>query len=154
MKIYTSYYGQLKNLVQHGIEPIAISRGVPTGFAGRRVMVLAPTWAMLKMSDEDYDKCYENILAHINRDALVEDLAKGGDHDVALLCWEKDINDCHRKRVGEWLREGGYEVEEFQTEKQKADEVAKEHKKEEKELEKQALRTQHQITMTEILCMM
>ena len=108
--IYTSYYGQLKNLVRDGIEPIAISRSQPKGFAGQKRLDLAPTWAMLKMNDDDYDAAYEKILGRIDVNRFIEEY-KG--RNVALLCWEKDINDCHRKRVGEWLREADCEVEEY-----------------------------------------
>ena len=108
--IYTSYYGMVKTLAKNGIEPIAISRSVPKGFTGRRILSLAPTWAMLKMSDAEYDTCYERILLENDRDAIVESFQG---KDVALLCWESTVNECHRKRVGEWLREGGYEVQEF-----------------------------------------
>ena len=144
--IYTSYFGRLRDLSKSGIEAISISRSVPTGFAGRRIMELAPTWAMLKMSDEDYDRCYEQILAKVDRDELVKSFEG---RNVALLCWEKDINDCHRKRVGEWLREGGYEVEEFQTERQ----IQDEKRKEEKRREEAAMMAQRQVSMWEILSM-
>ena len=109
--IYTSYYAKMKKLHEAGITPVAISRGVPRGFSGPRIKELAPTWAMLKMSDEDYEKNYEKLLQSVDRCAIIKALEEFG--DVALLCWEKDINQCHRKRVAEWLREGGCEVEEF-----------------------------------------
>ena len=108
--IYTSYFGKVKELQRKGIVPISISRSVPKFFSGQRILSLAPTWQMLKMSDADYDREYEKILASNDRDEIVRSF-RG--KDVALLCWEKDLNECHRKRVGEWLREGGYEVEEF-----------------------------------------
>ena len=142
--IYTSYFGRLRDLTRNGIQPVAISRSVPAGFAGRRIMELAPTWAMLKMSDEDYDRCYEKILERIDRDELVESFEG---KDVALLCWEKDINECHRKRVGEWLREGGYEVEEFRREKEKQAEQKKEEKRHEESIVKKAMATFEQICM-------
>lgn len=108
--IYTSYFGQLKNLERDGIEPIAISRSQPKGFTGQKRLDLAPTWAMLKMSDAQYDECYERILSRMDVDAFIKEYEG---RDVALLCWEKDINECHRKRVGEWLRAAGCEVEEY-----------------------------------------
>lgn len=108
--IYTSYYANIDKLVKNGIEPVAISRSVPKNFAGLRLMSLAPTWQMLSMSDAEYDRHYEMILRKNNRDLIVK-MFEG--RDVALLCWEKDVNQCHRKRVAEWLREGGYRVEEF-----------------------------------------
>lgn len=141
--IFTSYYGQLRNLAKSGITPIAISRSVPAGFAGRRIMELTPTWAMLKMSDADYDRCFEEMLTKVDRDALVKSF---DGQNVALMCWEKDINDCHRKRVGEWLREGGYEVEEFGVKKETAP-VKKEEPKDDPVI-------QRQVSIFELLSMM
>lgn len=109
--IYTSYFGQLDALRRNGIEPIAISRSVPKNFSGKRILALAPTWNMLNMDDEDYDRCYERILDGIDRKKFAESF-KG--KDVALLCWEKDDKDCHRSKVASWLREGGYEAKEFE----------------------------------------
>lgn len=116
--IYTSYFGMSKKLIENGIEPIAISRSVPKNFAGRRILSLAPTWAMLRMSDEEYDENYKKILQNNDIDAIVDSF---NGTDVALLCWEKDVNDCHRKQVAEWLIEHGYEVKEFEP-KQKHEE--------------------------------
>lgn len=107
----------VRKLTKAGIEPVAISRGKPKGFAGRSYDRLAPTWAMLKMSDADYDAAYEQILAQNDPHQFVHSLIAGMNekcpNGVALLCWEKDVNECHRKRLGEWLIEAGYEVEEF-----------------------------------------
>lgn len=116
MKIYTSYYSKAKKLKEHGIEMVSISRGEPKWFSGRRISALAPTWEMLKMDDENYDREYEKILKSNNADDIVSFLSCNDmeNHvDVALLCWEKDWNNCHRKTVAEWLIENGYEVEEF-----------------------------------------
>lgn len=112
--IYTSYWSRAKTLEKNGIEPVAISRGKPKWFSGRSCDAIAPTWAMLKMSDEDYWAHYWKILERADPHDFVRWL---GDKDVALLCWEKDINDCHRKAVGEWLVAYGYECEEWEPER-------------------------------------
>jgi len=108
--IYTSYYANAKSLQKNGIEIVAISRGKPSWFTGRSLDCLAPTWNMLKMSEEEYDKEYDKILNRNNAKRIVDFL---GEKDVALCCWEKDVNDCHRKRVAEWLKAFGYDVKEF-----------------------------------------
>ena len=116
MKIYTSYFANRKKLESQNIEVVAISRGKPRGWRGRSYDQLAPTWQMLKMSDDDYEREYQKILASNSQEDFITFLSKGlekGCVGVALCCWEKDINDCHRKEVGEWLRSAGYEVEEF-----------------------------------------
>lgn len=119
--IYTSYWSNVRKLEKAGIEPVAISRGKPKGWRGRSFDYIAPTWKMLKMSDEDYDREYESILSELDQSSFVSDLMAGGEHDVAMLCWEKNPADCHRTRVGEWLREAGFEVEEFDPRKKPVD---------------------------------
>lgn len=43
MEIFTSYYGRTKQLRKAGIEPVAISRGVPKWYDGASYQALAPT---------------------------------------------------------------------------------------------------------------
>ena len=109
--IYTSYYGQLKNLREDGIVPISISRGKPHWYHGEALDSLAPTWDMIHLGWDEYEPRYMEILAKNNAKHIVENVIKG--RDVALLCYEKDIEDCHRKYVLRWLRENGYECEEY-----------------------------------------
>lgn len=136
MRIYTSYYGNVKNLEAAGIECIPISRGCPKNMKFRRkAEALAPSWAMLKMPMDRYWEEYEKIIGKMDAQDFVEWLREGRDdhQDVALLCYEWNINDCHRRRVGEWLRENGYECEEFIMRKWKS-----ENKEESKEKGKDA----------------
>jgi uncharacterized protein (DUF488 family) len=37
-----------------------------------------------------------------------------GYNDVALVCYEKSGDFCHRNIVAEWLRNAGYEVKEWE----------------------------------------
>lgn len=116
MKIYTSYWGNLRKLTKAGIEPVAISRGKPKNWQGRSYDQLAPTWAMLKMDEDQYDDMYARILAHNDQRTFENWLKrnlKPGCEDVALLCWEKDPNDCHRSKVAAWLRDSGIACEEW-----------------------------------------
>lgn len=116
MKIYTSYWGNLRKLINAGIEPVAISRGKPKNWQGRSYDKLAPTWDMLKMDEAQYDILYAKILEQNNQrifENWLEKNIKPGCKDVALLCWEKNPNDCHRSKVAEWLRSAGIECDEF-----------------------------------------
>lgn len=110
--IYTSYYSRAHALQEAGIVPISISRGKPKWFSGEAIDSLAPRWDMLKMPTAQYNAEYQKILKRNNPHEIVDRIVRG--RDVALLCYEKDINDCHRKMVGEWLRENGYECEEWE----------------------------------------
>ncbi len=83
-----------------GREPnaVAISRGIPLGWRGRRYLNLAPTWAMLKMSSEDYLIEYNKILARLDPAKVADEL----DGSI-LLCWEQPGQLCHRGYVEAWL---------------------------------------------------
>lgn len=82
---------------------VAISRGVPKWYTGRRFLELAPRGWMLKIKDEDeFTKVYrETVLAKLDPRKVVEAVGK----DAVLLCWEKPGEFCHRRLVAEWLEE-------------------------------------------------
>ncbi len=85
-----------------GREPnaVAISRGIPRGWRGRRYIDLAPTWAMLKMSSEDYLIEYEKILARLDPAKVAADL----DGSI-ICCWEQPGVSCHRRFVASYLHD-------------------------------------------------
>ena len=121
MKIYTSYHAKAKQLIENGIYPISISVQFPrySKIKYPTYALVAPTYAMLKMSNEDYYKIFDQMLAKLDPKTVYHDLRRlSQDQDIAILCYEADINQCHRKRVGEWLNEKlGIEVKEFKFEK-------------------------------------
>ena len=43
----------------------------------------------------------------------LQELAGGKGKDIALICYEKPGEFCHRNIVREWLKEFGYKVEEY-----------------------------------------
>lgn len=106
MKFWISYYSNPRLAEVPKAQQVAISRGVPRNYGGRRILSLAPTWEMLKRhySREEYD----GLLAKLDPKALAR---YAGDNAV-LLCWEKD-GICHRHWVADWLRAAGHEVEEY-----------------------------------------
>lgn len=106
----TSNFMKIKAIIAAGLTPIAISRGVPSWYKGRRELRLAPTRAMLKMSAEDYNAQFFARLAKLDPREL---FAKLGD-DAVLLCWEKPGDRCHRRAVAEWFEQAlGITVKEF-----------------------------------------
>ncbi len=109
--IYTSYYGRLRKLVEEGITPISVSRGKPGYFEGESIDSLAPTWQMLRMGKEDYNREYARILERNDAKHIAEEVI--GPRDVALLCYERDPMDCHRRFIAAWLRDNGYPCEEW-----------------------------------------
>lgn len=115
--IFTSYWGNISRIESAGIEPVAVSRGKPKGFSGRSFDGIAPTWQMVHMDmGPEYDAMYQRILARWTPEGFAEAVESGrpkGIEDVALLCWERDWNDCHRKAIAEWLNSAGIECREL-----------------------------------------
>jgi len=107
--MFTSDFTNLKKLPTD-LEPVAISRGTPRGYRGRCVKALAPTWAMLKLPREEYDKQFDAILEELDARQIYDELGES----AVLLCWESLGHWCHRRRVAEWFeQELGVTVSEF-----------------------------------------
>lgn len=121
--IYTTYFAKLKSLPKH-IIPIAICGKAPNGYNGPSYRVVAPKYDFFMQwkatGDNDYYiKCFkEQVLDTLNPARVVADLyyqigMAPCSCDIALVCYEKPTDFCHRHLVAEWLREHGYECEEF-----------------------------------------
>lgn len=118
MEIYTSYYAKTKQLIENGIIPVSISLYQPRWFKGHKIVSLAPTKAMLDYNKEKYIEEYSKILALLDVNKLREDIKMisriSQYADVALLCYEKPGEFCHRRLFADWLKEKyGYEIKEF-----------------------------------------
>jgi hypothetical protein len=115
--VYTSCFANVKrlptaSLFEQGIQPVAISRGVPRGWRGKRELRLAPARAMLWAPEAEFDRYYSDLLAALDPRELWQQLTADG--PVALLCWEKPGEPCHRRDVAAWLQKHlGFEVPEF-----------------------------------------
>lgn len=118
MKIYTSYFANGKKLHNAGVLMIGIALYAPRWFTGPSLKMVSPSNDILhnSKSQEDYEKRFKSeILA--NRDpnvflSNIESLAKG--KDVALCCYEKPGDFCHRHLVAKWMNEKlGLQIEEF-----------------------------------------
>lgn len=96
--MFTSCFSRLKHLPA-GLEPVAISRGVPGWFKGRQYLDLAPTRAMLALPLPEFNRQYEELLSKLDPQKVLADL---GDTAV-LLCWEAPNECCHRRQVAEHL---------------------------------------------------
>ena len=107
--IFTSNF----KIAGHFPEVVAISRGIPRGWQGRRYLLLAPPRNLIRMADpERFIRLYRaEILDRLDARKVLEDL--GGD-DFLMLCWEPPGQFCHRQVVATWLKkELGLEVPEF-----------------------------------------
>lgn len=114
--IYTSYHRNYTKLIVAGLQPINISVMFPkfvTGFYPSYGK-LAPTYPMLKMSNDEYYFRFNKMLAALDPSRVVSEItAMAEGKEPCLCCYEKDHLTCHRSRVAEWLREAGFQVQEY-----------------------------------------
>ena len=128
MKIYTTYFAKLKKLPNY-IVPVPISNSIPgiyrentsySSLSNNKYRKLVPPWYVVKEYNENSDKeqytrDYQRlVLDHLDPHDVVEWLKNiAGYNDVALVCYEKSSDFCHRHLVAEWLRKSGYDVTEW-----------------------------------------
>lgn len=118
MKVYTSYFAKAKALKGKGIVPIGISVYPPKWFDGPNIHFLAPLRMMLsdEVKNEEYIKLYkEKILEKVDLKFLGKRLLElSGGRDVALLCFEKPGDFCHRHLLADYITEKtGVEIIEY-----------------------------------------
>lgn len=123
--IYTSYFAQLRNLPEN-IIPISICGKAPEWYDGLQYKKLAPKYDFFmewkKNHDNDYYiKCFkEQVLDKLDATNVVLDLSRlvygfnVGENDIALICYEKPSDFCHRHLVAQWLRDGGFDCREWE----------------------------------------
>lgn len=124
MKIYTTYFANLKKLPKT-IIPVSICGKCPTEFKGIQYKKLAPKYDFFMKWKGNHDNDYyiehfnSEVLEHLNQENVVDELSRiaGINNvtkvDIALVCYEKPDDFCHRHLVAEWLKEKGYEVKEY-----------------------------------------
>ena len=119
MRIYTSYYANLRNLAMD-IIPISIAGRAPDWYYGLEYKKLAPKRYFFNIWKENGDNDYyirhfkKEVLDLLDARQVVSDLIKlSGGKDIALLCYETPDKFCHRHLVADWLTENDYYVDEF-----------------------------------------
>ena len=121
--IYTSYFANLKSLPDN-IVPISICGKAPDWYKGLQYKKLAPKYDFFMKWKENHDndyyiKCFnEQVLNQLNVEDVIHDLVgyldPNEDIDIALLCYEKPGDFCHRHLVADWLNENGIECKEWE----------------------------------------
>lgn len=124
MKIYTTYFANLKKLPKD-IVPIAICGKSPVGFKGAQYKKLAPKYDFFMKWKENHDNEYyiqcfnEQVLSVLDAQLVVDDLKRisgienNGKSGIAMVCYERPEDFCHRHLVAKWLNENGYDVKEY-----------------------------------------
>lgn len=123
--IYTTCFANLRNL-PHNITPISICAKAPSWYNGLEYKNLAPSYDILiewksDPNEERYIRRFnDEILSKLNQDEVINDLGFlcefNQSKHIALVCYEKSDDFCHRHLVSEWLRNNDYNVEEFKKE--------------------------------------
>ena len=131
MRIYTSYFANLKTLEEHGFYAVSICSKVPQFFEGPNIESVAPSKSILyeyknsQQTDADkehYKQRYIDEVLCIYRfhpEYLINLLAyfssENNNSDVVLLCYERPEDFCHRHILAEWLNERipGLNIEEY-----------------------------------------
>ncbi|MBQ9253262.1 MAG: DUF488 family protein [Bacteroidales bacterium] len=125
MKIYTSYFGNVKKLRTAGLVTIGIARWKPRFYEGLCMFSVAPTPYMLSdnCEHEEYIALYNDILQKRGAKSIVEEIEKlSYGKDVALLCYESPEKFCHRHLLADFLnKELNLGVEEFGLSEKKED---------------------------------
>ena len=123
--VYTTSFSRLKSLPEDVI-PVCIARYAPKNLRGNIASYprLFPPQHLLsaykngKVGQKEYrDTYYREVLSQVGIDKALQDL-KGFGNKVALVCYEKAGDFCHRHIVGDWVKYlSGYQVEEIPGEK-------------------------------------
>ena len=132
--IYTSYFGKLRSLPDN-IIPISITMGAPPWFNGVNYNKLSPKYDFFSEwkrdgDDERFSKCFrEQVLDKLSPLRIVSELQLmipneikekmqspiyiNEEVNIALICYEKSSDFCHRHLVADWLTENGFKCEEW-----------------------------------------
>lgn len=117
MKVYTSYFANGKKLKKAGVKMVGVALYPPQWYYGLSLKELAPTYSILNEQDVDvYTARYKReVLGRLNPNEVLRKLQEvSGGRDIALCCFEKPDDFCHRHLLADWLNEKlNLGVEEF-----------------------------------------
>lgn len=117
--LYTTYFAKLRALPKN-IVPIAICGKAPDWYSGLQYKKLAPKWDFFsewkKNHDNDYYiRCFQaRVLDTLDCKKVYDELrALAGSDDIALVCYERPSDFCHRHLVRDWFANAGYPIKEY-----------------------------------------
>lgn len=118
--IYTSYFPKIKELEGNGIVPVAVCAKVPDWYSGLRYSQLAPSYDILMDFKRVHDceqyklRYHREILDRLSAARVVDALETlSSAADVALICYERPDDFCHRHLVADWLNHNGFSCAEW-----------------------------------------
>jgi len=118
--IYTSYFAKLKKLPE-SIIPISICGKAPDWYKGIQYKKLAPKYGFFMEWKKNHDNNYyiehfqKEVLDILDAKQVVYELYKlSQSKNIALICYEKPSDFCHRHLVHKWLADNGYNCWEYE----------------------------------------
>ena len=118
-KICTTYFAKIGQLPD-SIVPLSICGRVPDWYHGAQFKVLAPKWWFFQEWKKNHDNAFylkhfdAEVLGPLDAADIVRRLVElSGGKDMALVCYEKPGDFCHRHHVAEWLTENGFPTSEW-----------------------------------------
>lgn len=122
MYICTTYFANLGKLPADTV-PISICGKAPDWYKGLQYKKLAPKWEFFQQwkrtHDNEYyiDHYWEEVLKPLNAQQIVKELIELAKcPHIALVCYEKPTDFCHRHLVAGWLEHNGISCREFKDE--------------------------------------
>lgn len=132
--IYTSYFAQLRNMPENVI-PISICGKAPDWYDGLQYKKLAPKYGFFTEWKKTHDNNFyiehfnDEVLKMLSVPKVLADLQMlipnyikskmdvpvwiNKDWHIALICYERPTDFCHRHLVSKWLNENHIECNEF-----------------------------------------
>lgn len=114
MNIYTSYFSNYKNIPQE-FQCLSIANSKPKGLMVPTWKAVRPNWSTVKdlknqkISQELFNQMYLQQLLqtypYYDKQKMKElkSYLESFDLDIVLLCWEKEIDKCHRAILVKFL---------------------------------------------------
>jgi hypothetical protein len=132
--IYTSYFAQLRNLPPN-IVPISICAKVPGFYKGLQYKKVAPKYGFFMEWKQNHDNDFyiehyrdevlntltfakvmndlQLLLPYEIREQMDSHISQNKDWHIALICYEKPDDFCHRHLFADWLIQNGVECKEW-----------------------------------------
>lgn len=123
--IYTSYFAKIKELEKNNLVPISICGKAPDWYKGLQYKKLAPKYEFFMKWKKNHDNEYyiehfeKEVLKQLSAVNVINELnylvSNVNGKDIALICYEKPSDFCHRHLVAEWLIQNGFKCEEWRS---------------------------------------
>lgn len=123
--IYTTYLSKMKD-VPAGVTKLLVTRILPKGFNldKHRDVIYAPELSPSELTlkkykfDEDWYEFRRSFKREMKKEPMKEKLKKLEEElkegkDFCLICYEKEHEYCHRRILGEYFKDKGYNWEEI-----------------------------------------